>query len=128
MERTGEYSVVNEMIENLSSIIENAIQHGVSSRYDGKGVIRIRIRRNGDKVVLTIFDNGAGISREKLKEIRSRISQDVVENVHIGLFNTALRLRKQFGPDAIRIDSREGFGTRITILLPAGRAHETETF
>jgi LytS/YehU family sensor histidine kinase len=47
--------------------IENAIEHGISNKTDGKGMVTIRLKHQGEKFRLEIEDNGIG--REKANEI-----------------------------------------------------------
>jgi tetratricopeptide (TPR) repeat protein len=47
--------------------IENAIEHGISNKTDGKGMVTIRLKQQGEKFRLEIEDNGIG--REKANEI-----------------------------------------------------------
>ena len=53
----------------LQPIVENAIYHGIKERR-GPGNIDIHARNENEKVVITIRDNGAGMSEEKLGRLR----------------------------------------------------------
>ncbi len=44
----------------LQTLVENAIKHGVS-QLRGKGVIRLTVRRNGNRLGVEVADNGPGL-------------------------------------------------------------------
>src|SRR6202043_2473301 len=65
----------------LQPLVENAITHGL--RGDQKaGAIRIQTNQQADELVVTVRDNGAGISNEQLADLE----------VGIGLGSTCERL------------------------------------
>jgi tetratricopeptide (TPR) repeat protein len=45
----------------IQPLVENAIWHGLSKK-DGMGKIKVNIRKNGDKVIIQVIDNGIGIN------------------------------------------------------------------
>ena len=49
---------------SLQTLVENAIKHGVLSRTDGKGLIRISTQRKGAFIRVTVVDNGTGVKGE----------------------------------------------------------------
>ena len=52
----------------LQPIIENAIYHGLNRMVD-EGEITIRIREDGDDIILSVEDNGIGMTEEQCQEI-----------------------------------------------------------
>lgn len=66
----------------LQPIVENAIKHGIS-QVNGIGQIELRARHDGDRLVVTITDNGPGPAGGK---------------EGVGLRNTNARLREMYGP------------------------------
>jgi two-component system sensor histidine kinase YesM len=100
-------------------LIENCIYHGIKPMQE-KGLLRIRIikRRNGLHIRVT--DNGSGIPRPVLEQLRSEINQSNFNERHIGLQNTNKRLILSYGPkSALRINSKPGLGTVISFFIPA---------
>jgi LytS/YehU family sensor histidine kinase len=92
----------------LQPLVENAITHGLYSNQKN-GLIRIQSNLEAGRVVLTVADNGAGISNERLAELE----------VGIGLGSTCERLARMY-PDRHTFSIRrlpEG-GTEIQITLP----------
>ena len=90
----------------LQPLVENAIIHGLADRPSG-GEITIAARVDGDRLVVTVEDDGAGVDMQSLKE-------------HVGLTNTRLRLR-QFSSNDYRftLAPRASGGTTVTIVVPA---------
>lgn len=125
------YDIDEECMENeivkftLQPLVENAVNHGLGNVSSG-GLIRIRIKKEGEWVSISIFDNGCGIPKEKLEEINSQI-HDTIENPleyidrykSLGLMNVNLRLRLFFGEKYhIELFSRETRGTCIYLKIP----------
>lgn len=48
----------------LQPLVENAISHGLSQT-ERDGMLRIRVKREGDRISIMIFDNGTGMSGDK---------------------------------------------------------------
>lgn len=72
----------------LQPLIENAIIHGIEPKETG-GKICISVVKRKNYALLRIFDNGKGISKEKLNEI---LSANPTVSKRIGLANTKKRL------------------------------------
>lgn len=101
--------------------IENSIYHGFCGTENGGRQFQIKIVvffRN-DQIAIRIIDNGAGMEKEKLLEIRKKLMEPNNQLKHIGIGNTYKRLRLAYG-DRFRltIKSRSGFGTAIHISIP----------
>ena len=93
----------------LQPIIENAIRHGLAPKLEG-GEIRLSTKMADGRLTIEIYDNGMGISPERLAEIYHE---------GIGISNVRERLRLLYG-DQFRMDikSQEGLGTQIRIEIP----------
>jgi two-component system, LytTR family, sensor kinase len=88
----------------LQPIVENALEHGVN-RAAGEGQIEIAARRDGDRLVLTVRDNGPGL--------------DVQNATGVGLANTRARLEQLYGDRAsLELKDAEGGGVLAQITLP----------
>ena len=90
----------------VQPMVENAIRHGVRIRRNG--LVEVAARREGDRHVITIRDNGAGFNPETLKDIGDG---------HIGIRNVRERIESMCG-GTLEIESAEGKGTRIMIVIP----------
>ena len=93
----------------VQTIVENAIKHGLRSQSITNGLISIRTREEGDSHIIEIEDNGAGFDTDILK--------DSTQTAHVGLKNTAERLRLMCG-GTIDVRSEPGNGTKVTIKIP----------
>lgn len=102
----------------LQPLVENCIIHAFT--WEGEdNCIKIHIYKKGDTIKIRIVDNGIGIPREKLGDIREGLkAQD--DNGHIGIYNCSRRLALTFGSKyGLSIYSREGVGTMIIVTFPA---------
>jgi two-component system LytT family sensor kinase len=101
---------------SVQPLVENAVRHGVEGRAGG-GRIEILGRDLGGDVELRVVDDGAGMSQEQATAALAGAGPG------IGLSNVDGRLRSSFGDDyGLRIVSREGAGTTVTMTLPKFRA------
>lgn len=101
----------------LQPIAENYMIHGLRADRDDNH-LQIRIHKKSEKVMITLKDNGKGISRERLKEMSQMINEDYSSD-SIGLLNIHQRLQLQYGHSyGIRLKSIEGLGTIVRLVIP----------
>lgn len=94
----------------LQPLVENAVNHGIRSKESGTGTVTIASRELPDRYEVSVTDDGPGFDPdEKPDDSRS----------HIGLENVRSRLRSLCGGE-LRIASRPGHGSQVTIALPKG--------
>lgn len=100
----------------LQPFLENCILHGISDQTPNI-LIRILAVYGDDTVIVTIEDNGAGISPEKLRELRQSLQNQTVNyEKHFGICNVNVRISSEhYGSGHIEIESAPGQGTRVTI-------------
>ena len=101
----------------LQPLVENSVFHGLESKMDA-GYVDVTIKGKGDRLELTVKDNGSGMDEETLAEFRENI-----ENPHdsngIGISNIVQRLRLFYGEDyEMVVESEVGKGTLIRISVP----------
>jgi len=113
----------------LQPIVENAIYHGIKERR-GPGHIAITAEESHGNLLMRIADDGAGMSAERLAELRRRLEHPpdaagaakppgLSGQPGYGLVNVQERIRLTFGAGyGIRIDSAPGRGTEVTIVHP----------
>lgn len=100
----------------LQPLVENSIYHGIKLQRE-KGIIRVDAVDAGDKIQLIVKDNGAGMTEERLSEMRSAI--ETGEKVGFGLRTVHERMQLLFGEEyGLTISSTEGVGTTITAVIP----------
>lgn len=101
----------------IQPVLENAIFHGVEFK-KGEGLIIILARLQGEKVVVTVEDNGIGIAPEILDKINS--GQQAGNKAHIGLVNVKERIQLNFGENyGMEVESTQWKGTKIIMTFPA---------
>ena len=107
---------------SIQPILENAISYGISQLNNVKGFVVISSEIKKNKLVITITDNGTGIPKEKLTQIRKNISEiNLYKKNSIGLSNINQRIRLIFGDDYnVKIASDET-GTKVTLTFPVVR-------
>lgn len=108
----------------LQPIVENALYHGIKNR---RGMGRIAVSAesvNGD-VVISISDNGIGMTEERLKELQSLLEgtyeNEICESQHdsYGLYNVNERIKLKFGENyGVSISSKVGEGTCVEVKIP----------
>ncbi len=91
----------------LQPLVENAVKHGVS-KVEGAGQIIIRGRRDGDRTVLTVRDNGPGLGEAQAPGEEG-----------VGLRNTRARLEQLYGSaQSLTLRDVDGGGLIAEITLP----------
>lgn len=121
--RTARIPVIKMLLQPL---VENAVFHGLEPK-EGSGTIFLNSTLEGDILKIAIRDNGVGIPAGKLAEIRYALASPVYDTSrNVGLANINARIRLQYGQEyGMLVDSMEGDGTCVTLLLPArGMAEE----
>lgn len=102
----------------LQPLVENCIRHGFET-VTKPATIRLSGKTANDSVRLLVEDNGAGISPQRLLKLRQRLENESAPEENIGLKNVHDRLRMSYGhPYGITLESSEGIGTKVQILLP----------
>ena len=100
----------------LQPLVENSIYHGIKLQRE-KGIISVSAMDLEDKIELIVKDNGAGMSEERLEEMRRAI--ETGEKIGFGLRTVHERMQLLFGEEyGLTISSTEGVGTTITAVIP----------
>lgn len=119
--------LVSEELQNykivkftLQPLVENAIFHGIepTGRY---GTVQINATIEGDDLLLTVYDNGAGMTPEKLNSIlENKSAQSHANSLSgIGVLNVDKRLKLQYGKNyGLSYESILGEYTKVTIRIP----------
>ncbi len=106
----------------LQPLVENAFIHGLESR-PSDGTLYLGAKVEGNMLSITVRDNGAGITPEKLAELEARFSASEYDtSEHLGLVNISARLRLQYGDAAgLHITGAPGDGTCVSICIPLSK-------
>lgn len=110
----------------LQPFVENSIIHGIKPR-GGRGFILISASKLKEGwIVITISDNGQGMTEEEKKEIQEKLDHpEGKREGGIGLSNVANRIYHFFGREAqIRVESEPDQGTKFILTLPYPKNRE----
>ena len=102
----------------LNQVFLNLIVNAAHATGDD-GIIKIKSERDKNDVVITITDNGKGISKKHLDKLFEPFftTKPVGQGTGLGLSIAYGIIQDHSGDIAVR--SKEGVGTRFTIRLPA---------
>ncbi|WP_020618723.1 sensor histidine kinase [Paenibacillus daejeonensis] len=101
----------------LQPLVENAILHGFED-YSSFSQIDIDIARTlHDSVVVTVRDNGGGMSAERLQEVKKLLEAPILDQEHCGMWNVHQRLLRSFAGSSGLIIVSDDSGTEITFSI-----------
>ena len=97
----------------VQPIVENAVGHG--RREEGTLHIDVRVRHEGESVIIEVQDDGVGIEPERLDNI---IYGGSKTGMGIALGNVDARLKGYFGSlSGLHVESEYGVGTTVYLSL-----------
>ncbi|MHA6484909.1 sensor histidine kinase [Paenibacillus sp. strain BS8-2] len=113
----------------LQPIVENIFQHAFPNGIESHHYIRIDASLQNDNIIVTVEDNGEGMSQKRLNKLReklqtSRLFEDedlksLKKRGGIGILNVHRRLQMVYGDDyGLSIESEPGSGTKVMITMP----------
>lgn len=104
----------------LQPLIENAIKHGIEPMERKDGFITVIAQKHDNRIIINVADNGVGITKEKLKEIKENIKNQGCSNNRIGLQNLYKRLILFYGEENVFMDifSEADQSTQVLIEIP----------
>jgi len=98
----------------IMAFVENALTHGLEPK-EGDWNLEIKALLEGEKIVITIEDNGVGFDTKQ-----ALLQNGNGDNKFDSIKNVISRLKLHFnGHSQVNIKSCIGSGTRIKIILPA---------
>jgi len=98
----------------LQPLVENAINHGIDLKLEGRGKITITGKLQDGLICLKIEDNGVGMDQETLKNYLNQNSSGY------GAKNVNQRIILYYGEAyEMKVESGVNQGTQITIVFPA---------
>ncbi|MFG1495879.1 chemotaxis protein CheA [Saccharospirillum sp. HFRX-1] len=142
-------SLVEKLSDPLTHLVRNSIDHGIETPEKRKelgkaetGTVRLSASQQGGNIVLSIMDDGGGLSRERILSKARERGMSVDDNMPDHLvwqlifeagFSTAEQVTdvsgRGVGMDVVKknltslggridIESVQGFGTTLKLLLP----------
>jgi two-component system sensor histidine kinase YesM len=102
----------------LQPLVENAIYHGIKERR-GHGTLRVEARLDSGDLVLTVSDDGVGMTAEALAQLSGALDSGGQPLGGYGIRNVHERIRLTFGkPYGLGFESVWGEGTVVTVRHP----------
>lgn len=99
----------------LQPLVENAIYHGIEPLIDD-GEIIISVKPDGDDILMTVSDNGVGMTAEQVEGLLKKERSD---SSGIGIKNVSDRIKIYFGDSyGVKVESEPDAGTKITVRIP----------
>ena len=111
----------HQIVQAIANVIKNAYEAFSTGPVDfHEGEIEVIGRAvDEDRVELVVSDNGMGLSKDELKEIRRFVPGGTSKKTHGTGFGLPIAKRKiEDHGGSIAIDSQEEAGTTVTITLP----------
>lgn len=108
-------NILNGMIPKfiIQPLVENAIGHGIENKVDS-AVLKIVGEKSGGNMLFKIIDDGVGMPKEKLNELKNGEYRQ-----RVGLANVEKRIQLYYGTEyGVTIVSELNKGTTVTITMP----------
>lgn len=106
--------------ERLEQLLLNLLSNALACTEKG-GKIRVHLSRRGEQLILSVDDNGSGMSESDMAALFS-VREDpnlLRSGAGLGLYVSQGIVRSHGG--SMLIESRSGKGTRVRVMLPACR-------
>lgn len=114
----GQFEIDPELVRTaLVNILENAMEAIIEDEEIKDHKIDLRIKPEGDNIIIDITDNGPGMDPDQLKSAFTMFySSKGKKGTGLGLFITKKVVQQHGGK--IKVDSEPGGGTHFLISLP----------
>jgi two-component system sensor histidine kinase YesM len=100
----------------LQPLVENALYHGIKNRRR-KGIIRLTGREENGCVILEVADDGRGMTKERLEQVRSSLTDGKSQG--FGLRTVHQRIQILFGGQyGLTLVSTLDVGTKVIVTIP----------
>lgn len=131
------YDVEEEIMEErippliIQNFVENSTKYALKA--DTEIEILVIVRKEEEKLRISVCDNGRGMEKEMLEKIEREETIRDSRGEHVGILNCLHRLQTIYGKEAkFQITSERGTGTQVWIEIPCrqqkGAADENEAF
>jgi sensor histidine kinase YesM len=114
-----EPDIMNCLVPSLSiqTLIENAMRHGIERKND-LGHVRVRGFKEGGNICFEITDNGAGMTKDRMKLLNDfdKLEKAAPNFSGSGIYNLYKKLR-YFWKDDFKLRFSENQGGGVTVML-----------
>lgn len=111
---------------SIQPLVENALNHGLKNQKGKKKVI-ISAGIRDDDLLISVEDNGIGMSDEKIRELFSEDPGEKQKNRSIGIFNIHKRMQYLYGESyGVKIKSEPEKGTVVFLEIPRKKQGENQ--
>ena len=108
----------------LQPLVENAMIHGIE-RINRKGLLQIRLYQTDHDLLISVSDNGAGMTHDQLCQMNEQMEHSLVashensKHTGIGVKNVNTRIMLMFGEQyGIHYQSVLNNGTNVIVRIP----------
>lgn len=104
------------MIRLVNNLLDNAFKYS-----DLTSTVSLSLKETDEKVLLSVSDNGRGISEENLSKIWNRFYQEDPSRSDEGSFGLGLAMVKEiadFHGGRMDVESKSGEGSTFTLIIP----------
>ncbi|MDI3312440.1 MAG: histidine kinase, partial [Thermoanaerobacterium sp.] len=108
----------------IQPIVENAVKHGILPKDDG-GTVIIRVKNNKNFIRFSVEDDGEGMDNQMYLKI---LNGEYGNNTGIGLHNVYERVKSINKGAFFKIDSKKGYGTKVSFDFPKFYDEKKEEF
>lgn len=99
---------------SIQPLVENAARHGVYERGAAGGTVRVKTRRENNRIFIIIEDDGVGFDFDAVMNEVQAGTRDST-----GLSNLIFRFEKLMKAD-VTVQSTPSIGTTVTVAIPIG--------
>ena len=106
-------------------IVENAVLHGIESK-NGAGYIRISFSKQGELLSFRVYDNGVGLTEEKIAELGRTFEEETsIKGDNFALKNINAQIRIAYGGEyGLNIKSIYQKETEVSFDVPIRESSE----
>ena len=126
---TNKEIFLRELISNASDALDKLYYESLTNKklkVDKKKLF-VKLKIDKEKRLLTIEDNGIGMSDEKIRELFSEDPGEKQKNRSIGIFNIHKRMQYLYGESyGVKIKSEPEKGTVVFLEIPRKKQGENQ--
>ena len=112
---------------SIQPLVENALNHGLKNQKGNKKVI-ISVGIHEKNLLISVEDNGVGMSEEKIKALFAEKSGEKSQKGSIGILNIHKRMKYLYGEAyGVKIQSHPGTGTTVYLEIPRKEQGEEQS-